>query len=132
MRTILGMTIVMLTTTIAFTDEPRPKGTDATAASPAPKKKVIKGQPVTTPIEFVTFPRLLPNGTVTFIRRNPDGSIQRVVYERLHKTDKVRITPSKATEADVRAEPKSTEPLKNAPKKLEQFVYGFFGKEPPK
>jgi hypothetical protein len=76
--------------------------------------------------EYVTFPRRLPDGKVTVIERTPKGDLLRVVFDRVKHPaapgDTIRVTPSKATEDDVRDEPKSSRPMRKARRKLQQLV----------
>ncbi len=118
MREVLMLAVLMSGATMTWADNAGPKDTDPKTVLPEPEKEE----------EFtpVTFPRRLPDGKVTVILRTPNGTLQRVVYDRVKHPiapgDTIRQTPFKATEADVRAEPKSSEPMKNAKKKIQQLI----------
>lgn len=119
MREVLMLAVLMLGATMTWADNAGPKDTDPKTVLPEPDPKEGDFSPV-------TFPRRLPDGKVTVILRTPNGTLQRVVYDRVKHPeapgDTIRQTPFKATEADVRAEPKSSEPMKNAKKKIQQLI----------
>jgi hypothetical protein len=70
---------------------------------------------------------------VTFIQRIDNRDIRRVLYDKVKKTTgsgyAVRQRSITVSEADVRVEPKSSEPLQNAQKRLEQLLTESFSKD---
>jgi len=114
MREVWGLAVLVVVATMARADDTGPKDVAAARGARTPKNEVV------------TFPRRLPDGRVTYIRRVQDGTLQRVIYDRVKNTkgpgDTIRLTTFGATEADVAAEPKSSEPMKNANKQRLQLL----------